>query len=49
MVNLPSFKKGVESPVENSDAKGKRQILQLLDTFIEKEKLKNKVSNAEIP
>jgi transcriptional regulator with XRE-family HTH domain len=34
------------SQIENLDTKEKRQILQLLDTFIEKEKLKNKVSNA---
>ena len=37
------------SQVENLDTKEKRQILQLLDTFIEKEKLKNKVGNAETP
>jgi transcriptional regulator with XRE-family HTH domain len=37
------------SQIENFDIKEKRQILQLLDTFIEKEKLKNKVGNAETP
>ena len=31
------------SQVENLEAKEKRQILQLLDTFIEKERLKEKV------
>ena len=32
------------SQIENLDAKEKRQILLLLDTFIEKERLKEKVS-----
>ena len=34
------------SQIENLDAKEKRQILLLLDTFIEKERLKEKVSTA---
>lgn len=35
------------SQIENLDAKEKRQILQLLDTFIEKEKLKERVGSAQ--
>ncbi len=33
------------SQIEKMDPKEKRQILQLLDTFIEKEQLKKKVAN----
>ena len=35
------------SQIESLDAKEKRQILQLLDTFIEKEKLKERVDSTQ--